>query len=278
MTALAVERMSVDAVARDRGADSISDATVGRKIADKEDPVDARSVRTIVLTCGLAAQRRGESSADADVRSWLRARTRLVESAQRPDTDREPAEPAQRAEDEPAEPPARRAWLAAALVAVLLGAAGADVRRGAPADPVPITATDDLTSGGPPCPNPPDRTAGDGITMTAPAPGTLLTGDGVEARGTVELRPGERPPWLLLYAPGVCKFYVQQPVTVSGTTWSGTLYFDPVQPGRFVGYVVVVDAATDRWLAELTSSGKSPYIVRLPPGARAVHVTVRCCG
>ena len=141
-----------------------------------------------------------------------------------------------------------------------------------------MTVVNDLTSGGTSCRNPSDSSTGDGITMTAPASGTLLTGDGVEARGTVELAPGEKPPWLLLYAPGACKFYVQQPVTVSGNAWSGTLYFDPTQPGTFVGYAVVVDAATDQRLAELSTSGKSPYIVRLPPGARAVHVTVRCCG
>ncbi|NKE58099.1 hypothetical protein FXN61_15180 [Lentzea sp. PSKA42] len=49
-----------------------------QRLPDLE-PVDARSVRTIVVTCGLAGRRRGRAPVDADVDAWLPARTRLVE-------------------------------------------------------------------------------------------------------------------------------------------------------------------------------------------------------
>ena len=248
-TALAVERMSVAPEARNRGAESISDATVGRKIADKEEPVDARSVRTIVVTCGLAVQRRGAAPVDADVDAWLRARTRLVE---------EPVAAG-------AEPPRRKArigWLVA-LVVVVAGAAAAWQAKPPREQPQSCAS--------------PDQPAVPGLTISAPSPGTVVAGDSVAASGTVELAAGERPPWLMLHAISVCRFYLVAPVEVSGRSWTGTLYVDPNQHGAFGAYVVVVGAAEDERLHELAAAGGSPFIEQLPAGARAVHVSVRCC-
>ncbi|MBM7857185.1 hypothetical protein [Lentzea nigeriaca] len=256
VTALAVERLSVDSEARRRGAESISDATVGRKIADKDEVVDARAVRTIVVVCGLALERRGRTPADVEV--WLRARTRLVE---------QPVEvvPAV-AEVVPAvtEPPQRKmrtGWLAAALVITVAGVAAAS------ADRPPHKQS---------CARP-DQAAGPGLSMGAPAAGTIVRGDSVEASGTVELKPGERPPWLLLHAIGACRFYLVQPVVVDGTSWKSTLYVNPDERGMYGAYVVVVGAADDERFHELAAAGGSPSIERLPEGARSVHVTVRCC-
>jgi len=312
LTALAIERISADPTARQMGIDSIADATVGRKIADKDEPVDARSVRTIVGTCGLAAARRGEALADADVHRWLQVRTVLAEGAAVPvpvsaapavpvpvsaesaaPAVPEPAGPAASAAPaaprDGAAPPARsarQAWLVGLLVAVTLATAGVVFwkmtgepdRGSAVATGSALGQGDDLVSGTPPCRNPPDKPVGTGLTMTAPTPGTMLTGDMAEARGTVSLAPGERPPWLLLYATGACAFYLEAPVLVSGGAWSGTLYFDPAQHGSFVAYAMVVDAEADRQLHEIAAASRSPFIVRLPTGARIVHVTVRCCG
>jgi hypothetical protein len=252
MTALAVERMSVDPEARNRGAESISDATVGRKIADKEEPVDARSVRTIVVTCGLVVRRRGKAPVDADVDAWLRARTRLVEGPV-------VAEPSGRK--------GRIGWLVAALVVVVAGmtAASAEWRS------QPLQTQNNEQS----CVSP-DQPEVPGLTISAPAPGTVVTGDSVAASGTVDLAEGERA-WLLLHATVACRFYLVSPVEVSGRTWKSTLYVDPAQRGAFGAYVVVVGAAEDDRLHRLAAAGGSPSIEQLPAGARAVHVSVRCC-
>lgn len=257
MTALAVERMSVDPEARNRGAESISDATVGRKIADKEEPVDARSVRTIVVTCGLAVQRRGKAPVDADVDGWLRARTRLVEEPRAAT----PAEPSPRK--------AKIGWSVAALVVVVAGvaAASADWRSKPPQEQNHAQPQSCVS---------PDQPAVPGLTISAPAPGTVVTGDSVAASGTVDLAEGERL-WLMLHATAACKFYLVSPVEVSGRTWKGTLYVDPNQRGVFGAYVVVVGATEDERLHGLVAAGGSPFIEQLPAGARAVHVSVRCC-
>lgn len=126
-------------------------------------------------------------------------------------------------------------------------------------------------------PQPPDLAAGTGLSISEPLSGTLLLGDAALARGTVSLGPDDRPPWLMLYAIGECKFYLVAPVMADGGTWSGTLYVDPAQHGAFVAYVVVVDATYDARRHAIAAGSRSPYIVRLPPGARVVHVTVRCC-
>lgn len=297
LTASAIERMATGPTARGLGLDAISDATIGRKIADRDAPVDARSVRIIVTACRIAAERRGIDLAGADVIAWSRARERVAQApGPEPTTD---ATPSGRAALSPAsavplamppsQQPARRGWLAGTLAIALLVAGGTGWFVTRPHQPPqrPATApsanaaaatTDDLTAGTPPCRNPPDKPAGPGLSMTAPQPGTVLTGDQVEARGTVQLSAGERPPWLLLYAIGICRFYLGTPVVVSGGNWKGTLYFDPTQPGGFVAYAMVVDAAVDGKLRELAAASRSPFLVRLPPSARVVHVTVHCCG
>jgi len=275
MTAVAVERLSVDPEARRLGVDSIGDATVGRKIAAKDEPVDARAVRAIVVTCGLAAARRGVALADADVHRWLRARTRLAEGVVAPPVVHE-EKALGRSFGSP--------WVVGALVALLIVTGGAVLwtvtgsdRRTPPVIAESTGGGDDLVTGRPPCVNPPDKPTGTGLAMTAPTSGLTLTGDSAEAAGTVTLAPGESPPWLLLYAPGDCKFYLVGPVAVSGDTWAGTLYVDPTQRGSYGAYVVVVDNATDERLHRIAESSRSPFIVRLPTGARVVHVTVRCC-
>jgi len=321
LSALAIERMSNDPAARTLGAVSIADATVGRKLADREEPVDARSVRTIVVCCALAATRRGETLPDADVQRWLMVRSALAErptdcaaepsSAVAPSPgERVPGDPQVAGERSRRGLPgreARRAWLALALVAVLAvagttlwavthagrsradrgpaaapladgSAAGADgSATGADGSAAGTDGSGDLVSGRPACLNPPDKPAGAGLTMVAPGPGTLLTGDSTEATGKVSLAPDERPPWLLLYAIGQCRFYLEAPTLVSRDTWSGTLYYDPAQRGAFVAYAMVVKAADDQRLHEIVEASRSPYIVRLPAGARIVHVTVHCC-
>lgn len=278
LTAVAVERISTGPDARSAGLDSIADATVGRKIADRNDPVDARSVRIIVGACALAAARRGETLPDADVDAWLQARTSLAENVAPAPVPAPPASP----------PPqrVRRRWAAAALAAALIGVTATvlgatradDESAGRGVATTASSATNpDLVSGTPPCINPPDKPTGAGLSMTAPVSGTMLVGDTVEARGTVTLAPDERPPWLLLYAIGACTFYLIAPVMVSGDTWAGTLYVDPTQHGTFVAYVMVVDGATDQQLHDLAAASRSPFIVRLPVGARVAHVTIRCC-
>ncbi|HYN94543.1 MAG TPA: hypothetical protein VES42_11895 [Pilimelia sp.] len=329
LTAVAVERMSAEPAARAMGVETIADATVGRKIADREQPVDARSVRTIVTACELAARRRGESLPDADLQRWLAARTHLAERAALDRTaagERPPVAEAAAAvsapgdggeapdragpvADGPADSPvvdgpvhdrtgadrSRGAWLTGpvtarrivrlvgGLVAVILVAAATAWAVARPDPPAaghstaPASAGDALVTGTPPCRNPPDKPTGANLAMTEPQPGTLLTGDATVARGTVSLGPDERPPWLMLYAVGVCKFYLVAPVMVDGATWSGTLYADPTQHGSFVAYVVAVGAEHDARLHAIASASRSPFIVRLPTGSRVVHVTVRCC-
>ncbi|CCH31728.1 hypothetical protein ABZ816_25320 [Actinosynnema sp. NPDC047251] len=264
VTALAIERMSVDAIARSRGAESTSDATVGRKIADKEQEVDARSVRTIVVACALSVERRGGLPVDADVDAWLRARTRLVEAGIGAGEPVTPAVERRRRWSR-----ARIAWLAVAVaVAVAAVAGGVAVAAGAwRSEPVRQSS----------CATSPDRVATDGLTMGSPASDTVVTGDSVEAGGTVDLAPGERPPWLLLHAISACKYYLVGPTTVSGRSWTGTLYVDPAQHGVFGAYAVVVGEAEDDRLHQLAAAGRSPFIEQLPDGARVVGVTVRCC-
>jgi hypothetical protein len=274
VTALAVERLSAGAEARRRGIESIADATVGRKIASKDEPVDARAVRAIVGACALAAIQRGETLPDADVQRWLKVRTALADPA--------PAAAVPEPAPLPEPPRRRRTWLVGAVAAVVIGAAAVVSWAGsgepsAPRSTVAAGPYDDLVSGTPPCINPPDKAVGTSLSIAAPAPGTMAIGDTVAARGTVSLTPDERPPWLMLYAIGACTFYLQAPAVVDGGTWAGTIYFDPSQHGNFVAYAMVVDAATDQRLHEIAASSRSPFIVRLPVGARVAHVTVRCC-
>jgi hypothetical protein len=98
------------------------------------------------------------------------------------------------------------------------------------------------------------------------------------AQGTVHLAAGETPPWLLYYAIGECKFYLETPVMVTGDTWEGPFYYDPAQKGSYVAYVMVVNAADDAHLHDIADKSRSPFIIRLPPSARVAHVTIRCCG
>ncbi|MFS8098472.1 hypothetical protein LFM09_15175 [Lentzea alba] len=272
MTALAVERMSVDPEVRGGGAESISDATVGRKIADKDEPVDARSVRTIVVTCGVAVQRRGRVPVDADVDAWLRARTRLVEAPVE-----EPAvEPVEELTEVPVAEPSRRkvrlGWLAAVLVVVVVGVVAATTNAWQTKQP----QTQQQVQKQPQSCASPDQPEVAGLTMTAPAPGTVVSGDSVAASGTVDAKQGESL-WLMLHATVACKYYLVSPVEVSGRAWKSTLYVDPGQHGVFGAYVVVVGAAENDRLLELVAAGGSPFIERLPEGVRAVHVSVRCC-
>lgn len=299
VTAVAVERMSAEPELRAMGVETIGDATVGRKLADNDRPVDARSVRTIVVACAVTVRRRGEDLPDADLQSWLTARTRLAEDSA-PSTAGPAVDPAAdpavgKAVGDAAETAAadtghqRRRYPGAALavllaVAIVAGlSAWTALRPDRPTGPVPSpsastgTAADELTSGQPPCRNPPDVASGTGLTIAEPVPGTLLLGDATLTRGAVSLGPDERPPWLMLYAVGECRFYLVAPVMVEDGRWSGTLYVDPTQHGTFVAYVVVVGARYDAKLHAIAAESRSPYIVRLPPGARTVHVTVRCC-
>lgn len=243
-TALAVER-------RSRGQDSISDATVGRKLADSDAPLDARSLRIIVNACAEGAREKGLPTGDANVEAWLAARTRLVEG---PPPQPGPAKPSRRF---------HLAWIGAVLAMVLL--VGADVP---PVEPV-ATRTK-------PCRNGPDRPAAEGLSISTPKTNAVIDGDEIPVAGTIDLRQDEKP-WLLLYAVGECKFYIVSTVRVDGTTWHGTLYVDPAQHGPYGAYVVVVDAAADQRLYELQTAGGSPFVDTLPAGSREAHVTVRCC-
>ncbi|MET8764457.1 hypothetical protein [Lentzea sp. NPDC004782] len=241
-TALAVER-------RSRGQDSISDATVGRKLADSDAPLDARSLRIIVSACARGAREKGLPTGDADLEAWLAARTRLVEGP--------PPEPP------PVKRPRRLHWIGAALAVVLL--AGADVPT---VEPVATRTT--------PCRNGPDRPAVEGLSISTPKTNAVINGDEIPVAGTIDLHPDEKP-WLLLYAVGQCRFYIVSTVRVDGTTWHSTLYVDPAQHGPYGAYVVVVDATTDQRLYELQTAGGSPFVDTLPAGSREAHVTVRCC-
>jgi hypothetical protein len=265
LTGVAVERLSTDPECRRRGAESIADSTVSRKLADRDEPVDARSLRTIVTVCRVAAERAGRPVTDADPGRWLAARTALAEG--RPSQDVPPL-PARRLNWVPA--------LAAALV--LLAAAGTvwAVNRH-PAD----AAVRSVPSPSPSpsrCLSPAGKPVTAGLTIGTPEPGSMLHGKATEARGTLTLQEGERPPWVMLYAVGECRYYLEQPVTATGHEWTTVVYVDPSQTGAYMVFIAAVDAADDANLARLASAGGSPNITRLPPSARYVAIDVRCCG
>jgi len=313
LTASAIERISNEPRARQRGSDGIADATVGRKIADKEAPVDARSTRIIVLVCEIALRSRGEPIDVADLSSWLAVRTALAEHL----SEQGEATSVRAADDVPPTSingngatvpdtdtpspididPVRRGLspLVIALLAVVVAAAGAVVwtagnsardqtdlltsrQPAATTSARSAAAVPDLAAGQNDCRNPPDVTDAPGLELSAPTPGQMITSDSTAARGSVQLAPGERPPWLLLYAVGECRYYVEAPVIVAGNgDWSGTLYLDPTQHGAFAIYVAVVSPDVDRQLRELVAGGGSPSLARLPPDARVVHAGIRCC-
>jgi hypothetical protein len=280
LTAVAVEKLSNDPEVRRRGAVSIADSTISRKLADRDEPVDARSLRTIVTACRVAAERKGRDLSDADVGQWLAARTRLAEGSRpaavpTPATSTaEPAAPAPA--DLPAGVRSPTRWAAALVGLAALVIAGAavwvlDDRR------KPGVAAADPSSEAPGCAQPVDKPVTAGLTIATPVPGILLQGDATEARGTVTLVRGERPPWLMLFAPGVCQYYLEQPVIMSGVEWTSVIYVDPTQHGTYVVYIVAVNAADDDMLHRLAAAGGSPSIPRLPPSARFVNIAVRCC-
>jgi hypothetical protein len=127
------------------------------------------------------------------------------------------------------------------------------------------------------CGQPAERAVTAGLTIAVPEPGFVLKGDATEARGTATLLPGERPPWLLLFAVGECRYYLEQPVIMSGADWTSVIYVDPTQRGLYAVFIVMVNAEDDERLHTLAAAGGSPNIERLPASARFVDIGVRCC-
>jgi hypothetical protein len=172
--------------------------------------------------------------------------------------------------------PRGRRLAALATLGVLLAGGIAAWAAGRTSAPSPSASAPQSPSPGG-CAKAADRPVTAGLTIGTPAAGTVLRGDSTEARGTVTLLEGEHPPWLMLFAQGECRYYLEQPVLVKGIDWSSVVYVDPAQRGGYAVFVVVVDAADDATLHRLAAAGGSPSIARLPPSARFVNVAVRCC-
>lgn len=154
----------------------------------------------------------------------------------------------------------------------------------------PPTSSPGKTFGDKNCLPPSDpETSVPGLTVTAPTPGAHI-GATVAGQGTSEtvagkamLAPGEQV-HIFLYGPGSCMFYLatRGPVKINSGEWHQMIYPDPESAGLFELYAVVVDADDGLRIQHVINDFRSrqensPWVYRLPPGARSAHFTVICC-